>query len=70
VLAWLADNKEWLFGGAGITVIAALIKIFVWPFIRTRNSGQHQSSGSNSTNVQAGGNFNYNRRESKRDDEG
>lgn len=49
---WIISNKEWLFSGIAIAVPLA---IFGWFFI-TKNNKQVQKSGSNSTNIQVGGN--------------
>jgi hypothetical protein len=45
-LAWLYENKEWVFGGIGAAIITAII--------HRRSQSQRQRSGDKSTNIQAG----------------
>lgn len=51
-MQWISDNKEWIFSGAGLFVLTALVAIF-------KKSGhttsQTQKSGKNSTNYQSAG---------------
>lgn len=54
-LQWIVDNKEWLFSGVGITFIGAVIGS---RRIKQKSLKQSQSSGKNSTNIQAGKNVN------------
>ena len=50
--AWVIDNKEWLFSGGGIVLLAWLGRIF---FKRMQaSSAQTIRSGDSSNNVQAG----------------
>ena len=65
MLAWVLDNKEWIFGGAGVALVSGVIAL-----LRRRQSGlnQNQTSGANSTNVQAGRDINVNGRTSQSDD--
>jgi len=63
-IAWLWENKEWLFGGAGVAIVSAVIAL-VW---RRGTSGQSQTSGANSTNIQAGKDINIREREPRRND--
>lgn len=53
IMTFLIDNKEWLFSGAGIAVIA-LIGRFLF---KKRQAASTQSirSGDGSTNIQSGG---------------
>jgi hypothetical protein len=54
VVQWLIDNKEWVFSGVGVALIAGLVGLY----FRSRSGGQsqYQRSGDNSTNIQIGGN--------------
>jgi hypothetical protein len=58
-LAWVIDNKEWIFGGVGVAVVTGVIAL-----LRRRQNGvtQKQTSGANSTNVQAGRDINVGRK--------
>jgi len=51
-MQWIIDNKEWLFSGAGIFLITAIIAL-----INKNKSSlkQSQKSGNNSTSYQSGG---------------
>ncbi len=52
LVVWVLDNKEWLFSGVGIVVIA-----WIWRLFRKRKEGsvsQEIHAGDGSTNVQAG----------------
>lgn len=48
---WIVENKEWLFSGVLIAVPLALLGLFV----SNKKSKQVQKSGSNSNNIQVGG---------------
>jgi len=52
---WIGANKEWLFSGVGVAVVALVLRAL---FRRKPSSGQSQSSGSRSMNLQAGGDIN------------
>jgi hypothetical protein len=52
LLMWITNNKEWLFSGIAIAVPLAVVG---W-LLGTRKGKQIQKSGSNSTNIQVGGN--------------
>ena len=66
MLDWVIENKEWVFGGVGVAIISAAIKLI---FGRKPNGiSQSQTSGSNSTNVQAGKDVNLYKEPSKPDD--
>lgn len=55
---WIIENKEWVFSGIGIFIIGLIISIF--KIRNSRNSiRMKQKSGSNSTNIQIGGDFKY-----------
>ncbi len=52
IVSWIVTNKEWLFSGAGIVVIAGVVR---WIFKKSRNSSRQTiRAGDGSTNVQAG----------------
>ena len=51
---WIINNTEWIFSGVGV---------FIFSFFLIRNKNkvkQSQKGGSNSTNIQVGGDFNIN----------
>lgn len=52
---WLLKNKEWFFSGAGIFIIGILTTFFTKK--NSKSVKQKQQSGSNSTNIQIGGDF-------------
>lgn len=51
-VAWVIDNKQWLFSGAGLAVVAWIAGLI----IKKSHSSSTQTirSGDRSTNVQAG----------------
>ncbi|WP_321781897.1 hypothetical protein [Burkholderia pyrrocinia] len=54
-MQWIIENKQWLFDGiGGAFVIAAIGWIGSILFRRSKDGGQQQRGGDNSTNVQAG----------------
>ena len=55
ILAWVGSNKEWLFSGIGVLIISTVITLFIR---HRKSSKQIQKSGSNSVNIQVGGNLN------------
>jgi predicted tellurium resistance membrane protein TerC len=60
-MEWLIKNKEWVFSGIGVAVLAW---IGGWLFLRSksetaRKQKQIQRSGDNSINIQAGGNIHW-----------
>ena len=55
-MAWLVDNKEWLFSGGGVVLVAWIIRIIFKK--RQATSIQTIRSGHDSTNVQAGRDIN------------
>ncbi len=65
-LTWVIDNKEWIFGGIGVAAITGVIAL-----LKRRQNGltQRQTSGANSTNVQAGRDINLSWGRSGADDE-
>jgi len=54
-MAWILDNKEWLFSGVGIVIIAWVFRLF---YKQRQTSSQTIKSGDNSTNIQAGRDIN------------
>jgi hypothetical protein len=56
-MQWLVDNKEWVFSGIGVALLAALVNFIFLKWNRSFLS-QKQKSGKNSTNYQAGGDIN------------
>jgi hypothetical protein len=52
MMDWLWINRQWVFSGVGVAVVAGVIGLF-W---RRRSTGfvQKERSGSHSTNIQAG----------------
>jgi hypothetical protein len=56
-MEWILANKEWLFSGIGILILGLLIKQFKKK--KTLKAiKMKQKSGSNSTNIQIGGDYN------------
>lgn len=53
-MEWIVENKEWLFSGIAIAIPLAIIG---WLYASQGNK-QVQKSGSNSKNIQVGGNLN------------
>lgn len=51
-VAWVINNKEWLFSGAGLVVVAWIGRLIFKK--RHASSTQTIRSGDSSTNVQAG----------------
>lgn len=47
---WLIKNKEWVFSGIGVSLIALIFRFLV----KRRELSQSQKGGSNSVNIQAG----------------
>jgi len=56
-MKWILDNKEWIFSGVGVAIVLLGIKIFKKPSHKGKNIKLKQKSGSNSTNIQIGGDF-------------
>ncbi len=62
MIAWLIENKEWVFGGVGAAVLSGTCTLLWRMFKRGGDSvSQRQASGANSTNVQAGRDINLNK---------
>lgn len=51
-MAWIIENREWLFGGIAVAIPLAILG---W-FVSNRGNKQVQKGGKNSTNIQIGGN--------------
>lgn len=66
-LAWVLENKEWIFSGIGVAAIGWLFLLF-----KRRQNGlsQRQRSGDNSTNLHSGRDINLNRGRPGNRDEG
>lgn len=63
VIDWFYANKEWFFGGIGITVPLAVVS---WLLTRKSNSQkQIQKSGKGSMNIQVAKNLNITHTRSK-----
>jgi hypothetical protein len=54
---WLIENKEWVFSGIGVFIIGGIIAIFK-KSKKKKTLQMKQRSGSNSKNIQIGGDFN------------
>jgi predicted tellurium resistance membrane protein TerC len=55
---WIINNKEWIFSGIGVFIIAFVLKIFLSRNNRTIK--QIQNTGKESTNIQSAGDININ----------
>lgn len=56
-MQWIIDNVEWIFSGIGVFVLSGIITLI----IKNRKAKiitMKQKSGSNSTNIQIGGDYN------------
>lgn len=58
MIAWLSENKEWLFSGAGVVFIGWLGTYFINDKQKSKNIDQKITSGENSQNYQSGGDMN------------
>ncbi len=56
---WVMSNKEWIFSGIGVFILAAAGRWFV-KRRRATKINQTQSSGTNSNNYQSAGDLNVN----------
>ena len=52
LIQWLGANKEWIFSGSGIALVAWIGRVFLQR--RKAALSQEIQSGSNSKNIQAG----------------
>ena len=53
MINWIVNNKEWLFSGILISIPIALFGLMA----KNNKLNQKQKNGSNSTNIQIGGNL-------------
>lgn len=58
VWSYIRANTEWIFSGIGVAVISLAVYLF-----KRRSSKQYQRGGKGSTNIQAGGDININKRD-------
>lgn len=56
MIEWLVENKEWIFSGAGVAIIAWILNVIYGK--SHRRVTQMQQSGNDSVNIQAGDNVN------------
>lgn len=64
-VAWITDNKEWVFSGVGLVVVAWIGRLI---FMKTcASSSQTIRAGDSSTNVQAGRDINVGTKKSRPD---
>lgn len=54
MIEWLIENKDWVFSGAGVAIIAWILNVLCEK--SHRRVTQKQQSGNDSVNIQAGGN--------------
>jgi len=68
-LDWLDTNKEWVFSGVGLIVIAAVVKLIILPFWKNRDGGtkMEQHGGTGSSNIQSSGTVNIDNRTVERE---
>lgn len=65
LVAWVIDNKDWLFSGAGIAIVAWIGRLI---FKKTcASSSQKIRAGDRSVNVQAGRDVNISTKKKGRD---
>lgn len=64
-MQWIINNIEWIFSGIGVFVITGIISLF----IRKKNNGKSikmkQRSGSHSSNIQIGGDYDGRKNETR-----
>ena len=56
-MEWLNENKEWFLSGLGVSVLGIIVTLFQRQK-RKKQIKMRQKSGSNSTNIQIGGDIN------------
>ena len=54
---WIIENKEWVFSGIGVFVLGLIISLIARKG-KNKSMKMNQKSGSNSKNIQIGGDFN------------
>jgi hypothetical protein len=64
-VAWILESKEWIFSGMGVAIISGVIAL-IWR--RRGGVNQNQTSGANSTNIQAARDVNLTKEPSKPND--
>ena len=52
-MKWVIENVEWIFSGIGVTILMAIIGIFIKKKSEAKNS-QSINSGNDSINIQGG----------------
>lgn len=62
-MEWIVNNVEWIFSGIGVAVASLLFGVF---FKKRSRLSQKQSSGSNSVNIQSGGNVFFGKEKDER----
>lgn len=62
MIDFIFDNKEWIFSGIGITVLAVIAWVVRTYILRPNPNKQIQVSGHNSQNIQVGGNLNLSKK--------
>lgn len=55
---WIIENKEWIFSGIGVFILGFIFTIFKKKNKKNRSIKMKQKSGSNSTNIQIGRDYN------------
>lgn len=66
IISWFIQNKNWLLSGIAVSVPLAILG---WLFARKfRQQVQKQRSGSESTNIQIGGNVNITEHKADKND--
>lgn len=55
-MEWLSQNKDWIFSGVGVFFLGLVFAFFQKSKGKKRIK-QKQKSGSNSTNIQIGGDY-------------
>jgi hypothetical protein len=56
-MEWILANKEWIFSGIGVLIVGLLINVFKEKK-DLKATKMKQKSGSNSSNIQIGGDYN------------
>ena len=56
-MEWIIANKEWIFSGIGVFIIGIVISL-VRKKQKKKSIKMKQKSGSNSKNIQIGGDYN------------
>lgn len=56
-MEWIIANKEWIFSGIGVFIIGLVISL-LRKNQKKKTVKMNQKSGSNSNNIQVGGDYN------------